>query len=59
MKIEVGTCVWVVIDDEGQIRGVWNSLRHAEKQCQRLNIDIDNKDNYHRHIKRSQYLGGV
>lgn len=53
MKIGVGTQVWVVIDNENNVRGVWNSWYHAKQQAERLNLDIDSN------IKVSQYLGGI
>ena len=53
MKIGVGTQVWVVIDNEGKIQGVWNSSYHAIEQCKVLKLDID------KNIKTGQYLGGV
>ena len=53
MRLNVGTMVWVVIDNEGNVKGVWNSLYHAEQHAIRLKLDI--KEN----IKTSQYLGGI
>lgn len=53
MKIGVGTQVWIVIDNEGNIEGVWNSSYHAIKQCERLKLDVT------KNIKVSTYLGGV
>lgn len=53
MKIGAGTIVWVVIDNDGIVKGVWNSLYHAEKQAERLKLDIKNN------IHKSTYLGGV
>lgn len=53
MKLNIGTKVWIVIDNEGNVKGVWNSLYHAEKQAERLKLDIK------KNIKTSQYLGGI
>lgn len=53
MKIAVGTQVWVVIDNDGIIKGVWNSGHHAEQQAIRLGLDPK------KNVQISQYLGGV
>ena len=53
MKIGTGTMVWVVIDNNGKVIGVWNSCYHAEKHCKGLNLDIK------KNIQTSTYLGGV
>lgn len=59
MRIDVGTQVWVVVDDEGKIHGVWNSWYHAKEQAVRLKLKIDTKEDENKHIKVSTYLGGV
>ena len=53
MKISVGTKVWIVIDDSGMVKGVWNSLYHAEQQAIRLKLDIQ------KNVHTSTYLGGI
>ena len=41
------------IDNDGNVKGVWNSSYHAIEQCKILKLDID------KNIKISTYLGGV
>lgn len=53
MKIAVGTMVWVVINNEGKVLGVWNSWYHAKNQAEKNNLDIN------KNIQESTYLGGV
>lgn len=53
MKIGPGTQVWIVIDDTGAIRGVWNSWHHAEMQALRIKVNPETN------IQVSQYLGGI
>ena len=53
MKIGVGTQVWIVIDNNGHVYGVWNSLYHAEKYAKARGLDI------YVNVKQSTYLGGV
>lgn len=52
-KLGVGYLVWVVINDEGEVMGVWNSYYHAQKQAEKLKLNIN------KNIKKSVYLGGV
>lgn len=52
-NLKVGYQVWIVIDDNGEVKGVWNSGYHTEQQTNRLGLDIK------KNIKISQYLGGV
>lgn len=50
--LKVGYQVWIVIDDAGEVKGVWNSRLFAEKQVNELKLNIE------KNIKTSTYLGG-
>lgn len=53
MKIGVGKKIWIVIDNDGNAKAVFNSLYHAEKYAKTLKLDIN------KNIKESQYVGGI
>lgn len=51
--IGVGTTVWIVIDDNGHVYGVWNSANHAMRYAKEHGLDI------YGNVKQSTYLGGI
>lgn len=53
MKISAGTQVWVVINNNNEVKGVWNSWHHAELQTLRLQLDPN------KNIQVTCYLGGI